>query len=385
MEVDHCGLRRAEEKMADHHPAHKGAPSGAKRLAAQFRPIDRFPVTHDPTLREFMDSIVGTGGQAGRLAGAVALWEAVLSRDRLVLCAISGAPVPFGFGPAICALGENHQIDVLDITGAQLSHDLLEILGAQHYRGSTELDDRTLASQDINRFWDTLGDERDYRIPDSLMIEFVLGLPERPMTTREFLYRLGKYLLPRGQRPGILTAAAKVGLPIYCPALGDSVLGMDLGEVRVKTGKRVLLDVILDDLEMTALALLAEELGGRTSVIIFGGGAPRNHVQQTQVGSYMFQRSHLGHKEAVRFSLEPAETGGLSGSTISEGISWKKFAPDVEAVEVFLDSNIALGIVASVLNRDRANQITFEHNEDGTLTIEWKSQRLNVHHLFGLS
>ena len=98
---------------------------------------------------------------------------------------------------------------------------------------------------------------------------------------------------------------------------------------------------------MTAIVLLAEEVGLRTSTVIFGGGAPRNHIQQSQIGTYMFLTKGKGHAEAVRFSIEPAETGGLSGSTIAEGISWKKFDPNVESAEVFLDSNLSIAIASS--------------------------------------
>src|SRR5439155_7995768 len=103
-----------------------------------------------------------------------------------------------------------------------------------------------------------------------------------------------------------------------------SVLGMDLGFFRHEETRRIVFDVVQDVLEMTAIVLLAEEVGLRSSTVIFGGGAPRNHIQQSQIGTYMFKQVGKGHAEAVRFSIEPAETGALSGSTISEGISWKK-------------------------------------------------------------
>jgi deoxyhypusine synthase len=135
---------------------------------------------------------------------------------------------------------------------------------------------------------------------------------------------------------------------------------------------------------MAAICLLAEELGLRTSTVIFGGGAPRNHIQQSQIGTYMFAQKGKGHAEAVRFSIEPVETGGLSGSTISEGISWKKFDPEVESTEVFLDSNLSIAITSSLVrDRGAAEQLAFRHEDDGSLTVIQAESEHNLSKKFG--
>jgi hypothetical protein len=93
----------------------------------------------------------------------------------------------------------------------------------------------------------------------------------------------------------------------------------------------------------------------------------------------MFATKSKGHAEAVRFSIEPAETGALSGSTISEGISWKKFDPQVEAAEVFLDSNLSIAIASSLVDgRDAARCMNFRHEEDGTLTAIYRGVEYNL-------
>jgi deoxyhypusine synthase len=342
-------------------------------------PITRFEPRPDATLRSFVEALSRTGGQPRRLAAAVELWNAMLDRNRFVFCSVAGAPVPLGFGPAIASLIEKRQVDVLDITGAQLTHDLLEIIDSKHYQGQVAADDRALAAQDVNRFWDTFGDEADYRRVEPMIFKFAEALPDRPMTTREYIYRMGVYFSEIGTQQGILTAAAATGTPVYCPAIGDSVLGMDLGFFRAVGGKHIVFDVVQDVLEMAAIVLLAEELGLRTSTVIFGGGAPRNHIQQSQIGSYMFVTKGKGHAEAVRFSIEPAETGALSGSTISEGISWKKFDPNVEAAEVFLDSNLSLAIASSLLRtRETSSCFGFRHEDDGTLTALHDGREFNL-------
>jgi deoxyhypusine synthase len=342
-------------------------------------PITRFQPDDGASLRDFVTALGRTGGQPRRLSAAVDLWSEMLELQRVVFCSVAGAPVPLGFGPAIASLIEGGRLDVLDITGAQLTHDLLEVIGSKHFQGHVGADDVALAQDDVNRFWDTFGDEADYRRVEPMIFEFARALPDRPMTTREYIYRMGGFFKGIGSQSGIITAAHEYATPVYCPAIGDSVLGMDLGFFRVEEGERVVFDVVQDVLEMAAIVLLAEELGLRTSTVIFGGGAPRNHIQQSQIGAYMFATKGKGHAEAVRFSIEPVETGGLSGSTISEGISWKKFDPNVKAAEVFLDSNLSIAITASlVATRPATRDFRFRHEDDGTLSVLHDGREYNL-------
>ncbi|MBI2723943.1 MAG: deoxyhypusine synthase family protein [Chloroflexi bacterium] len=347
-------------------------------------PIQRFAPDPQATLRDFITALGATGGQPRRLSTAIDLWDRMIERDRMIFCSIAGAPVPMGFGPAIASLVDQRRIDVLDITGAQLTHDMLEVIGSLHFQGQVASDDVALAAADVNRFWDTYGDEADYRRVEPMIFDFARELPDRAMTTREYIYRLGGYFKGVGSQHGIITAAFDQRMPVYCPAIGDSVLGMDLGFLRHEEGKRIVFDVVQDVLEMTAIVLLAEEVGRRTATVIFGGGAPRNHIQQSQIGTYMFVTKGKGHAEAVRFSIEPAETGGLSGSTISEGISWKKFDPQVESAEVFLDSNLSVAIASSLLAvREAARCFDFRHEDDGTLTAIFEGAEYNLSQRYG--
>jgi len=342
-------------------------------------PIQRFEPDPEVSLRSFVAALARTGGQPRRLGAAIDLWNGIIARDRLVFCSVAGAPVPMGFGPAIASLISRRAIDVLDITGAQITHDLLEVIGSLHFQGRVNADDAALAGADVNRFWDTFGDEADYRRVEPMIFDFADKLPDRPLTTREYVYRMGRYFQEIGSQVGFITAAAETATPIYCPAIGDSVLGMDLGLFRAEGHKTIVFDVVQDVLEMAAMVLLAEELGARSSTVIFGGGAPRNHIQQSQIGSYMFVTKGKGHAEAVRFSIEPAETGGLSGSTISEGVSWKKFDPQVEAAEVFLDSNLSLAIASALVGgRDAARCFQFRHEDDGSLTVVYGGAEHNL-------
>jgi len=347
-------------------------------------PIERFEPEAGLTVSQFLEKLEKTGGQPRQLAEAAGLWDEILKEKRTVFCAIAGAPVPFGFGPTIATLIEKKYIDVLAIPGSQIGHDVVETLGGKHFQGRVDSNDAKLIGNDINRYWNTFGDERDFKLSDEFYKGLMASLSGKILTTREFLYRLGEALVPCAKQDGILTTAFKHSFPIYCPGIADSVVGTDIAEVRHKYGSIINFDVVADNLEATAIVAATEDLGGRTSAIIFGGGWPRNWIQQAQACSYMIDRGKIakGHAEAIRFSYDPAETGGLSGSTISEGISWRKYSADVKSVEAFLDAQLSMALLAQFLlekNPQRTWKLNFFHSEeDGTLSVCHNKKLVNL-------
>src|SRR3989304_6573344 len=146
---------------------------------------------------------------------------------------------------------ENRPIDVRVTPGPNLSHDVYETLGHQHFQGAADAgDDVHLANLRIYRFYDTLAPEHEFSIGERFVTEFSLTLDEgRPYSTREYFHLLGKALAPLAKQEGILTAAAKHGVPIYCPAFGDRVHGLAVAGGRVPPGTRVMFDIIGDVLE----------------------------------------------------------------------------------------------------------------------------------------
>ena len=267
-----------------------------------------------------------------------------------MFCSIAGAPVPLGFGPAIASLIERRAIDVLDITGAQLTHDLLEVIGSLHYQGRVDADDRALVKPEVNRFWDTFGDEADYRRVEPMIFEFAQALPDRPMTTREYMYRMGLFFKKIGSQAGFITAAADHRVrPVYCPAIGDSVLGMDLGlfraegkqedRLRCRTGRAG------DGGDRPARG----GVGLRTSNVIFGGGAPRNHIQQSQIGTYMFMTKGKGHAEAVRFSIEPARPAGSRDRRSPRASAGRSSTRMSKLPKSFSTRNLSIAISAALV------------------------------------
>lgn len=353
-------------------------------------PIERFDPKAKLSLPELFSKLEKTGGQPRKFSEAYTLWKEMLGQKRTICCATAGAPVPFGLGPTIATMIENRWIDELTIPGSQLGHDLVETLGGAHYQGTTDPIDPELVDKGIVRFWDTYGIEDELKLGDKIIKDLVGSLNGKSMTSREYIFRLGKALIPHAKQDGILTIAAKNNFPIYCPGIADSVVGTDAAEARFKYGSKIMFDVLKDDLELTMIAALTEDLDARTSMLIFGGGWTRNWTQQAQACMYMIGREKTakGHAEAMRFSFDPAETGGLSGSTISEGISWRKYATDVKSVESNIDSNLAQAMLVNALEMEKPQRpwkLDYVQEDDGSLTVKDSSGSYNLQEYFHFS
>jgi len=155
------------------------------------------------------------------------------------------------------------------------------------------------------------------------------------------------------EEEGILTAAAKHGVPVYSPALGDSVHGLAIAAGRVRAGQRLLFDIIGDVLETAHIAVSAQGTG----VIYVGGGTPKNFIQQAEVASYIYSRELPGHKYAIQVTMDQPQWGGLSGCTFEEAQSWRKIAPDANTVTVNVEATVALPLIVSALAEGSAEAI----------------------------
>lgn len=309
--------------------------------------IEPFPVAQRLGAAQLAERMGKTAFQARSLGQALRIWQEMLAQDEVVIFfGLAGAMVPAGMRPLIVYLLENRLIDVLVSTGANLYHDVYECLGYRHWQGTPDGDDVHLARLRIVRFYDVLAPEHEFSLGERFIIDFSLTLDEeRPYTTREYFRLLGQALAPVAKEEGIVTAAAKHGVPIYCPALGDSVHGLAIAEGRLRTGRRVTFDIVGDVLEMAHIALAAKATG----VIYVGGGTPKNFIQQAGVASYLFGRDKPGHSYGLQITMDEPQWGGLSGCTFEEAQSWRKVAPLARFVTVNVEATVALPLIVSAL------------------------------------
>ncbi len=305
-----------------------------------------FTISPAATAGDIVEKMAGTAFQARNLGLAARIWDAMLRDETTIFLGLAGAMVPAGMRPLIVYLIENRLIDVIVSTGANLYHDVYETLGFEHAQGDPDGDDVRLAQLRVVRFYDVLAPEHEFSIGERFCTEFSLTLDEgRPYTTREYFEMLGKAMAPKAREEGILTAAAGHGVPIYCPAFGDSVHGLAVAEGRLRQGKRIIFDVIGDVLEMTQLSLTAE----KTGVIYIGGGTPKNFIQQCGVAGYLFGRQRPGHSYGIQVTMDQPQWGGLSGCTFEEAQSWRKISPDAQFITVNVEATVALPLLVSAL------------------------------------
>lgn len=313
-----------------------------------------FSISSQLSAAQIVERMAGTAFQARYLAQAAQVWDRMLRDEVTIFFGLAGAMVPAGMRPVVVYLIENRLIDCLVSTGANLFHDVYETLGKPHWQGNAKTDDVELGRRRVNRFYDVLAPETDFSAAEEFVVNFSLSLETgRPYTTREYFYLLGRALAPVAQEEGILTAAAKHGVAVYSPALGDSVHGLAIAAGRVRAGQRMLFDIIGDVLETAHIAVSAQGTG----VIYLGGGTPKNFIQQAEVASYIYSRDLPGHKYAIQITMDQPQWGGLSGCTFEEAQSWRKIAPDANTVTVNVEATVALPLIVSALAEASAEAI----------------------------
>ncbi len=304
--------------------------------------VSPFKVDARTDVSDLLKRMGGTAFQARNLSKAVDVWEEMLKTRTTIFFGLAGAMVPAGMREVVVFLIKNRFIDCLVSTGANLFHDIHEILGWYHWQGSPYVNDEDLRDAGLDRIYDVYGVEEEFNASDRYIYEFVDKLEKRPYTTREFLYLMGKDLARRGKKEGILTSAYRAGVHIYCPAIADSSIGIALG---LRDGDNFIFDVIGDVKETAELTASARASG----VIFIGGGIPKNFIQQTEVTANMMCKVSPGHKYALQITSDSPHWGGLSGCTFEEAQSWGKIARDSKRVTVNCDATIALPLIVTAL------------------------------------
>ena len=263
---------------------------------------------------------------------------------------------PAGLGMStIIPLMEAGFVDWIVSTGANLYHDAHFGLGLSMHQGSPFVDDVKLREQGVVRIYDIFFDFEVLLSTDAYIREVSAG-PEfqRPMSTAEYHYLLGGYILEREKALGIkrkalLGVAHECAVPIYTSSPGDSSIGMNVAE-QALAGSQLRFDPSADVNETSAIVFRAKVTGGKSGVLIVGGGSPKNFVLQTEPQiQEVLGISEKGHDYYLQITDARPDTGGLSGATPGEAVSWGKVDPDrlPDAVVCYLDSTVALPIITA--------------------------------------
>jgi deoxyhypusine synthase len=308
-------------------------------------PIEPFAVERGVTADRILARMERISFQGRNLATAHHIWRRMLEDDVTIFLGMAGALSAGGLRLIVAHLIANRYVDCLVSTGANLYHDLHETRGQHHFVGSPHADDAALADERIDRVYDTYASEEEFCGNDNWIADFANTLEPRPYTTREFLYLLGGHLWETTKHDGILTAAFRANVPIFCPAIADSSIGMGLSQARQQDPRTGHIDIIGDILESANMIVRRP----RTASVVLGGGTPKNFINQASVQAEFYSSAVHGHRYALQIVTDVPHFGGASGSSLEEAQSWGKLATDSPKVSVQADATIALPLLVSAL------------------------------------
>ncbi len=321
---------------------------------------DRETFSHDPighaeiragmTVGELADEYGAAGVGAANLHEAVDITEAMFDDDVTVFFSLAGAMVPTGMRAIVADLIRDGYIDVLVTTGANLTHDAIEAIGGKHHHGEVTAEGKTerehdeqLRDEGVDRIYNVYLPQEFFATFESHLREEVFPVLEEEgvVSIQRLTEELGRANAEVNDRddvhedPGIAAAAYENDVPIYCPAVQDSVLGLQAWMYSQTSDFS--LDALADMTPLTDIAYHADE----AAAFVVGGGVPKNFTLQTMLVS------PDAYDYAVQLTMDPQQTGGLSGATLDEARSWGKLEKDAENVSVYADATITLPLVVA--------------------------------------
>jgi len=281
--------------------------------------------------------------------------QKMLAPDVTVGMSLSGALTPAGLGcSCIIPLIKAGFVDWIVATGANLYHDMHFALNYPVHAGSFKFDDTDLRNNDLVRIYDVVIPYSDGLMATDEILRQILVQPEfqKEMGTAELHYLLGRYCAEWERQHklkdvSVLAAAYRAGVPCYTSSPGDSTIGMNVAGVELR-GNKLRINPSIDVNETTAIVLAAKRAGGKSAVVLWGGGSPKNFMLQTEPQIQEVLRiKEYGQDYFLQVTDARPDTGGLSGATPSEAVSWGKVDPErlPDAVVCYTDTTIAMPLL----------------------------------------
>jgi deoxyhypusine synthase len=320
-------------------------------------PLGHVSVHAGMTVGELAAEYGNAGVGAADLHEATTLTTEMFGADDVtVLMGLAGAMVPTGMRNLVADLIRDGYVDALVTTGANLTHDAIEAIGGKHHHGRAHGDgtlrehDERLREEGVDRVYNVYLPQEHFELLEDHLRERVFPELDRRVSIREFVTELGRANAERNREaeiteaPGIAAAAAEADVPVYVPAVQDSVLGIQAWMYSQIS------DFGLDALgDMTELSDFAFE-ADRAGALLVGGGVPKNYVLQTML------TIPDAYDYAVQLTMDPDHTGGLSGATLEEARSWGKLDPGAENATVVGDATITLPLLVAAAREGVANR-----------------------------
>jgi len=276
-------------------------------------------------------------GRFGKAANI--LTEMFRDRNYTNFISLAGPMIPGGLRTIITDLVDRRLIDGIVTTGANVTHDMLESLGHRHIVGSELSDDRALKRKGLSRIFDLLVKQSAIEHLEKTTYRMLNRIPEskrRNIASHELLWEFGDQLRDPNS---LLRTAQKRKVPIFCPGIFDSMLGLNLW-----TYSRTNTLLVNPFKDFSRLVDLTYERK-KTGVVILGGGMPKHHV--------LIANSYRGGVDAaIQITLDLPEGGGASGAPLEEAISWGKIKTPNKLVTILGDAAVMFPLLtAAALER----------------------------------
>jgi deoxyhypusine synthase len=320
--------------------------------------IDQMKLKKNMSIGEFVSCFENTAFNSRRLASAVDIYEEMINQNAEKFFGLAGAMIPAGMRQIIIDMIEREWIDVLVTTGANLTHDLIEAFGYHHYidipdslglsnfefdptKGGNEMENKPLSDSDlrdkgISRIYDVFITNDAFINLEKNLWEIFDDIGERgSISISNLIKEVGARV---NDKNSIIGKAYEKNVPIFCPALADSIFGLQAWMYGQTHNLKVGAFNDLNDL--TDICFESDKNG----VLIVGGGVPKNFIFQT-----MLLKPDSGFDYAIQITMDRPETGGLSGATLEEAVSWGKIKDTGKAVVVYSDATIVLPLIYGAL------------------------------------
>ena len=321
------------------------------------------------SVADLVESFQSSSIQARNVGRCANVFGRMLTDDErpTILLGLAGPLIAAGLRKVIRDMVHHNMVDIIVSTGAILYQDYYAALGGGHYYGSPHADDMKLRDLLINRIYDTYVDEELFAEDDTLIGEFAGKLEPRNYSSREFIEKLSETI---DDEESILVTARKKGIPVFCPAINDSSIGIGLTEhyhTSKKEGRApIVIDSIRDNYELTQAVVKSS----RTAAFYVAGGVPKNYINDSIVMAYIFGEPTGGHKYALQVTTDAPHWGGLSGSTLAEAQSWGKVNKDANHAMAFVEPSVSLPLLYGYAYQKQL------HKNRSRLSFEWSGDVL---------
>ena len=316
-------------------------------------PIDHADVRGGMTVGELVEQYGAAGIGAADLHEAVDIFAAMCDDDVTTFVGLAGAMVPTGMRRIVADLIRDGHVDALVTTGANLTHDTIEAIGGKHHHGQVHAEDKSerehdeqLRDEGVDRIYNVYLPQEHFALFESHLRDEVFPVlaeecDDGGVSIQRLTEELGRANAVVNESEdidegaGIAAAAYEHDVPIHCPAVQDSVLGLQ--SWMYSQTSPFTLDALGDMTAITDLAYEADEAGA----LVVGGGVPKNYVLQTMLVS------PDAYDYAVQLTMDQPNTGGLSGATLDEARSWGKLEKAARNASVYADATITLPLLVA--------------------------------------